>query len=127
MMVEYRNNHMNDLQKNDMYAFSGVVQRNSILSSNKMGRGGVKLKVKNKIVKLKISRLQRKLKKASMCYSFSKRKLYKIKVVVVEFEADCLAGGSRSMGGMCSVGVFVRDPSPYLRKFRRKPQKTPNG
>ena len=26
------------------------------------------------------------------------------------------------MGGMPSVGVFLRDPSPYLREFRRKPQ-----
>ena len=24
-------------------------------------------------------------------------------------------------------GVFLRDPSPYLREFRRKPRKTPNG
>ena len=24
-------------------------------------------------------------------------------------------------------GVFLRDPIPYLREFRRKPQKTPNG
>ena len=28
---------------------------------------------------------------------------------------------------MLSVGVFLRDPSPYLREFRRKPRKTPNG
>ena len=26
------------------------------------------------------------------------------------------------MGGMPSVGVFLRDSSPYLREFRRKPQ-----
>ena len=25
------------------------------------------------------------------------------------------------------VGVFLRDPSPYLREFRRKPRKTLNG
>ena len=30
-------------------------------------------------------------------------------------------------GGMPSVGVFLRDPGPYLREFRRKPRKTPNG
>ena len=27
------------------------------------------------------------------------------------------------MGGMSSVGVFLRDPSLYLRKFRRKTTK----
>ena len=27
--------------------------------------------------------------------------------------------GPRPMGGMPSVGVFLRDPSPYLREFRR--------
>ena len=31
------------------------------------------------------------------------------------------------MGVKPSVGVFLRDPSPYLREFRRKPRKTPNG
>ena len=30
------------------------------------------------------------------------------------------------MGGVPSVGVFLRDPSPYLREFRRKLRKTPN-
>ena len=29
--------------------------------------------------------------------------------------------------GVPSMAVFLRDPSTYLRKFRRKPQKTPNG
>ena len=28
---------------------------------------------------------------------------------------------------MPSVGVFQRDPSPYLSEFRSKPRKTPNG
>ena len=31
------------------------------------------------------------------------------------------------MGGMPSVGVFLRDPSPYLREFGKKLQKTPKG
>ena len=32
------------------------------------------------------------------------------------------------VGGVPSMaGVFLRDPSPYLREFRRKPRKTPNG
>ena len=32
-----------------------------------------------------------------------------------------------SRGGMPSVGVFLRDTSPYLREFWRKPRKTMNG
>ena len=36
-------------------------EKSSIFSSNNMERGGVKLKVKNEIVKSKISRLQRKV------------------------------------------------------------------
>ena len=35
--------------------------------------------------------------------------------------------GPRPMGGMPSLRVFLRDPSPYLREFRRKSRKTPNG
>ena len=31
------------------------------------------------------------------------------------------------MGEMPSVGAFLIDPSPYLRKFQRKKRKTPNG
>ena len=30
-------------------------------------------------------------------------------------------------GRILSVRVFLRDPSPYLREFRRKPRKIPNG
>ena len=29
------------------------------------------------------------------------------------------------MDEMLSMGIFLRDPSSYLRKFRRKPRKTP--
>ena len=29
--------------------------------------------------------------------------------------------GPGPIGGVPSVGVFLRDPSPYLREFRRKP------
>ena len=47
--------------------------------------------------------------------------------VIVGDKADCLKKGPRPIGGMPSVGVFLRDPSPYLREFRRKPQKTLNG
>ena len=45
---------------------------------------------------------------------------------VVGFKADCLTR-DQALGGMPSVGVFLRDPSPYLRDFQRKPRKTPNG
>ena len=31
------------------------------------------------------------------------------------------------IGGMPSVGDFLRDPSPYLSEFRRKARKTPSG
>ena len=36
---------------------------------------------------------------------------------------------SRFLGlwGVPSVGVILRDPRPYLRKFQRKPLKTLNG
>ena len=42
-------------------------------------------------------------------------------------KTDCLKKGPRLIGGMPSVGVFLRDLSPYLREFRRKPWKTLNG
>ena len=35
--------------------------------------------------------------------------------------------GPGAIGGVPSVGVFLRDPSPYLREFPRKTRKTPNG
>ena len=35
--------------------------------------------------------------------------------------------GSRPMSGVPSVGVFLRDPSPYLCESLRKTRKTPNG
>ena len=36
-------------------------------------------------------------------------------------------GGPGPARGMPADGVFLRDPSLYLREFRRKPLKTPNG
>ena len=33
--------------------------------------------------------------------------------------------GPGIIGGMSSVGIFLMDASQYLRKFRRKPRKTP--
>ena len=47
-------------------------------------------------------------------------------LLVVGFKADCLTKGPKSMGRVPSVGVFLRDPSPFLQEFRRKPEKTPN-
>ena len=32
-------------------------------------------------------------------------------------------GRPRPMDGMPSMGIFLRDPRPYLHKFQRKPQK----
>ena len=43
------------------------------------------------------------------------------------FKADCPLVGRGPKGGVPSVGVFLRDPSRYLREFRRKPRKTPKG
>ena len=42
-------------------------------------------------------------------------------------KADCLKKGPRPIGGMPSVGVFLRDPSPYLHEFRKKTYKNLNG
>ena len=47
--------------------------------------------------------------------------------LVVGFKAKCPLVGPGPIGGMPSVGVFLRDPSKFLREFRRKPRKTPNG
>ena len=43
------------------------------------------------------------------------------------FESNSLLVGPGPVEGVPSVGVFLRDPSPYLRKFWRRPQKTPKG
>ena len=42
-------------------------------------------------------------------------------------KANCPHVGAEPMGGMPSVEVFLKDPSPYLREFRRKPRQTQNG
>ena len=39
------------------------------------------------------------------------------------FESNCPLVGPGTTGGAPTVGVFLRDPSPYLREFQRK---TPN-
>ena len=42
-------------------------------------------------------------------------------------KANCSLVGPGHIEEVPSVGIFLRDPSTYLRKFRRKPQKTRNG
>ena len=42
-------------------------------------------------------------------------------------KADCPLVGPGPKGDVPSVGVFLRDSSPYLREFQRKPRKTLNG
>ena len=46
---------------------------------------------------------------------------------VVGFKANCLLVEPGPIGGVSSVVGFLRDPSPYLREFRRKPRKIPYG
>ena len=48
-------------------------------------------------------------------------------VVGCRFESNCPLVGPGIIGGMLSVGVFLRDPNPYLREFWRKPRKTQYG
>ena len=48
-------------------------------------------------------------------------------LVGCRFKSNCPLAEPATIDGMPSMGVFLRDPNPYLRKFRRKPRKTPNG
>ena len=48
-------------------------------------------------------------------------------LVGCKVKANCSLVGPGLTGGVPFVGVFLRDPSPYLSKFRRKPRKTRNG
>ena len=43
------------------------------------------------------------------------------------FESNCPLVGPGTIGRLPSVEVFLRDLSPYLREFQRKPRKIPNG
>ena len=45
-------------------------------------------------------------------------------VLVFRYESNCLYEGLRTIGGMAFLGVFLRNPNPYLREFRRKLLKT---
>ena len=44
-------------------------------------------------------------------------------VVGCRFESNCPLVGPGTIGGVSSEAVFLKDPSPYLSEFRRKPQK----
>ena len=58
---------------------------------------------------------------------FLKEMLYIAALVGWSLKANCLLMGPGPIGGVPSMRVFLRNPSPYLRKFRRKPRKTQNG
>ena len=58
-----------------------------------------------------------------VCIGCNKRVL----VMVFENESNCLHEGPGTIGGMPSVGVFLRDTSLYLHELRRKPRKTLKG
>ena len=42
-------------------------------------------------------------------------------------KANCPFVGPVTVGRVPSMVVFLKDPRPNLREFRRKPRKTPNG
>ena len=44
-----------------------------------------------------------------------------------KFKANGLLVGLGLIDGVPSVGIFLKDPTPYLREFWRKLLKTPNG
>ena len=48
-------------------------------------------------------------------------------LVGCRFESNSPLVGPGTIGGVHSVGVFLRDSSWYLHEFQRKPRKTPNG
>ena len=45
------------------------------------------------------------------------------RLVGCRVKAKCPVVGPRPVRGVPSVGVFLRDPSPYLREFRKTPGK----
>ena len=52
---------------------------------------------------------------------------HQVWLLVVGVKADCLTRDLSQKVECLPWGAFLRDPNPYLRKFRRKPRKTPNG
>ena len=58
------------------------------------------------------------------------KKLLQINTIRMDgyrYESNCPLVGPGAIDGLPSLRVFLRDPSPYLREFPRKPRKTPNG
>ena len=47
--------------------------------------------------------------------------------VCCRIKTDFPTVGPLLLRGMPSVEIFLRDPSPHIREFRRKPWKTPKG
>ena len=45
-------------------------------------------------------------------------------LVGYRFKFNCLLARLGTIGGMLSVGIFLRNPNPYSREFWRKPLKT---
>ena len=51
----------------------------------------------------------------------------KSELVGCRVKANCPLVGPGTVGRVPSMGVFLRDHSPYLREFLRKSRKRPNG
>ena len=47
-------------------------------------------------------------------------------LVGCKYESNCPLGDPGTIGGVPSLGVFIRDPSAYLREIRKKTRKTLN-
>ena len=58
--------------------------------------------------------------------SYSNVMLENFFFVTITFTYSTSLLGSQDYRKIPSLGVFLRDPSPYLREFRRKLRKTPN-
>ena len=56
----------------------------------------------------------------------NERKTQKTELLGCKTKANCPLVGPGSIGGVPSVGVFLRDPCLYLSEFRRKLGKIPN-
>ena len=72
--------------------------------------------MKNKIIKDKFS-----------SFDFNSLDTQIISAYGCRYESNCPPVEPGTLCGVPSVDVFLRNPSPYLREFRRKPRKIPNG
>ena len=69
---------------------------------------------------------RRKPRKTPHCYVDKRDRRLIVWLIGCRVKANCSLVGLGPVGGVQSVGIFLRDPSLYLLEFRRKPQKTPN-